>query len=235
MNKMSKNLLIKPLEKKALEWKDISGADKLKKDFEKFNKCYSILIEKEGEKMFTFCNDLIRHNFNKPFASDWKWNKIPEEIKPWFNSLKKEMEEFIDRGFAESFKSEKRISYNREKSREENNITMETLGFASYNDSFTKTIKLGEKYPDYIGEFNIDYGILNADQLPYFSTSFNSYDSCGQCQDSFLPKGTIVRAFWKKWDTFHLQTLTKEELEELLSDISLLEEYGPLHPNLIKE
>lgn len=230
MNKIKKELLIKPLEKKALEWKDINGADKLKKDFEKFNKCYSILVEKEDEKMFTFCNDLIRHNFNKPYASDWKWNKIPEEIKPWFNSLKKEMEEFIDRGLAESFKTEKHISYNRNKSTEENNIAMEVVGFASYNDSFKEIIKL-KKDEELICEFIVEYGMLKAEQNPYFSTSCKNKDSFGQAQNHLLPKNSIARAFWEKWDMFHLQTLTKEEFDKMKADLKLVKEYGPLHSN----
>lgn len=71
------------------------------------------------------------------------------------------------------------------------------------------------------------YGDLKRKQPPYFSTTYNGPDCAGQAQEN-LPKDTIMRAFWEKWDIFHLQLMKIEDLE-------LVKKYGPNHPNYIEK
>ena len=70
--------------------------------------------------------------------------------------------------------------------------------------------------------FEVCYGDLKAEQTPYFSTTANFRDEGGQAQDRLLPIGTVVRAFWEKWDMYHLQMLTMAEYNEMLSDLEIV-------------
>lgn len=77
--------------------------------------------------------------------------------------------------------------------------------------------------------FNVKYYTLGGNKNPYFSTSANlffknkkGFDSCGQCQERILPKGSLARKFYDKWDKKHLLALTNEELIELYEDVKAL-------------
>jgi len=103
---------------------------------------------------------------------------------------------------------------------------LETLNIASYNKSFTKkfTIKVKENENTHFIHLTVEYGDMKTTQLPYFSTSVSSSNGDGgQCQDRVLPKDSILREFWEKWDFYHFQTLTNEEYEELMNDIAIIE------------
>ena len=219
---------IKAFEKKALSWNDVDGAEELKKAFEKFNKCYKILIESKyiiEYEYFIFCNDLLRHHYNKPFCCNG-WKKLPEELVEYAERVRLQMEEFLLNGKALSINEVNLPRWNKDFTDEQNNIMLECSGIASYEKSFRKKFK----FQDDEGKnacIEVTYGDLKANQLPYFSTSGSSADCCGQCQNKILPKDSILRDFWEKWDYYHCQTLTIEEYKELIKDIEILEEeYG---------
>lgn len=77
--------------------------------------------------------------------------------------------------------------------------------------------------------FEVKYYTLGGNKAPYFTTSANlfyrnkrGFDSCGQCQEDVLPKGSLARKFYEKWDKKHLSPLANEELIELYDDIETL-------------
>lgn len=214
---------INNFEKKALMWSDVEGADELKNDFDKFNACYKI-VEKDSycnkdKTIFTFCNDLVRHMNNKPFCC--KWCDIPEELAEYYSIVLNRMENFIERGViiasAEGFSPK----WNRDFGYDENNVALEVAGYASYDRSFREKISFKNDENKTI-TFEVCYGDLKAKQTPYFSTTANSRDEGGQAQDRLLPEGTVVRAFWEKWDMYHLQMLTMAEYEEMLADLEIV-------------
>ena len=99
-------------------------------------------------------------------------------------------------------------------------MALEVMGYASYNQAFKETICFDIEENEEVEtiKFKVCYGDLIANQKPYFSTTANS----GQGQDRLLPKGTVVRAFWEKWDIFHLSMLTRSEYEEMLNDLEIV-------------
>lgn len=77
--------------------------------------------------------------------------------------------------------------------------------------------------------FEVEYYTLNTNKTPYFSTSAaqfirskRDYSTCGQCQERVLPKHSIARRFYEKWNHLHLHNLIKEEYREMLADIEKL-------------
>lgn len=79
--------------------------------------------------------------------------------------------------------------------------------------------------------FEVSYYTCGSNKKPYFTTSANmfirskrDYNSCGQCQDSVLPKGSLARRFYKKWDNKHLNTLTEQEYQKMMADLEKLKE-----------
>lgn len=79
--------------------------------------------------------------------------------------------------------------------------------------------------------FEIKYYTLSDNKEPYFSTSSmefirskRDYKTCGQCQMDLLPKGSMARKFYNKWDKAHLQKLNNEELQELKNDVEKLKD-----------
>ena len=56
-----------------------------------------------------------------------------------------------------------------------------------------------------------------------FTQNKKGYEECGQCQVNVLPDGPAYD-FFRKWDRYHLQKLTDEQLDELHSDIKILKE-----------
>ena len=77
--------------------------------------------------------------------------------------------------------------------------------------------------------FTVDYYTLGSNGHPYFSTDASQfvrnkrdYNRCGQCQNDVLPKGSVARKFFKKWDKHHLHQLTDEQLSQLQEDLEML-------------
>lgn len=214
---------IKDFEKKALQWSDIEGADELKNDFDKFNACYKI-VEKDSycnrdKDIFHFCDNLVRRMYNKPFCS--KWETIPEELTEYYDRVLNKMNNFIERGLVAAVAEGFLPKWNRSFSYDENNTALEVAGYASYNCSFREKISFKDDKNKTI-TFEVCYGDLKAEQTPYFSTMANSRDEGGQAQDRLLPEGTVVRAFWAKWDMYHLQMFTMAEYEEMLADLEVV-------------
>lgn len=212
---------INSFENKALMWSDIEGADELKNDFDKFNACYGI-VEKGSTRdtnIFHFCNDLVRHMYNKPFCSSWV--TIPEELAEYYDRVLNKMDEFINRGLVAAVAEGFLPKWNRSFGYDENNTALEVAGYASYDRSFREKISFKDDKNKTI-TFEVCYGDLKAEQSPYFSTTASSRDEGGQAQDRLLPEGTVVRAFWEKWDMYHLQMLRMDEYEEMLSDFEIL-------------
>lgn len=208
---------------RALMWSDIEGADELKDDFDKFNACYKIANRDSychrDENIFHFCNDLVRHMYNKPFCSAWV--TIPEELAEYYDRVLNKMNNFIERGTIAAVAEGFLPRWNRSFGYDENNMALEVAGYASYNRSFREKISFRDDKNKTI-TFEVCYGDLKAKQTPYFSTTANSRDEGGQAQDRLLPEGTIVRAFWEKWDMYHLQMLTMAEYEEMINDLEIV-------------
>lgn len=214
---------INGFENRALMWSDIEGADELKDDFDKFNACYKI-VERDSycnkdKNIFTFCNDLVRHIYNKPYYA--KWETIPEELTEYFDRVLNKMNNFINRGLVAAVAEGFLPRWNRSFGYDENNTALEVAGYASYDRSFREKTSFKDDENKTI-KFEVCYGDLKAEQTPYFSTTANSRDEGGQAQDRLLPEGTVVRAFWEKWDMYHLQMLTIAEYEEMLSDLEIV-------------
>ena len=79
--------------------------------------------------------------------------------------------------------------------------------------------------------FEVEYYTLGSNKSPYFVTEANEffknkkdYKSGGQAQDRLLPKNSIARQFWEKWDKKHLKDLSDEEYREVAKDIEELKE-----------
>lgn len=79
--------------------------------------------------------------------------------------------------------------------------------------------------------FEVGYYTLGNNENPYFATSANKfyknkrdYECGGQAQDRILPKNSIVRQFWEKWDKEHLKDLSDDKYRELVKDIEELKE-----------
>lgn len=217
---------INDFEKRALMWSDVEGADELKDNFDKFNACYKI-VEKDSycnrdKHIFAFCNDLVRHMYNKPYCCDWE--TIPEELTEYYDRVLDKMNKFIDKGLVMASAEGFSPKWNRGFDYDKNNIALEVAGYASYNHSFKKKIsfEVEEDGRNRKITFEVCYGDLKAEQNPYFSTAANSRDEGGQAQDELLPEGTVVRAFWEKWDMYHLQMLTMAEYEEMLADLEIV-------------
>ena len=214
---------INDFEKRALMWSDVEGADELKDDFDKFNACYKI-VEKDSycnkdKIIFTFCNDLVRHMYNKPYYA--KWETIPEELTEYYDRVLNKMNDFINRGLVAAVPEGFLPRWNRSFGYDENNTALEVAGYASYDCSFREKISFKDDENKTI-TFEVCYGDLKAEQPPYFSTTANSRDEGGQAQDRLLPEGTVVRAFWEKWNIYQFQTLTMAEYNEMLSDLEII-------------
>lgn len=214
---------INSFEKRALMWSDVEGADELKNDFDKFNACYKI-VEKDSycnkdKTIFTFCNDLVRHMYNKPYYA--KWETIPEELTEYYDRVLNKMNDFINRGLVAAIAEGFLPRWSRSFGYDENNTALEVAGYASYNHSFREKISFKDDKNKTI-VFEVCYGDLKAEQTPYFSTMVNSRDGGDQAQDRLLPEGTVVRAFWEKWDMYHLQMLRIDEYEEMIADLEIV-------------
>ena len=79
--------------------------------------------------------------------------------------------------------------------------------------------------------FEVSYYTLGGNQNPYFSTSAyefvrNKRNFCraGQAQETLLKGFPEAYNFYKKWDIFHLEQLTKEQYDEMRKDLRILEQ-----------
>ena len=79
--------------------------------------------------------------------------------------------------------------------------------------------------------FEVEYYTLGSNKSPYFVTKANEffknkkdYKSGGQAQDRLLPKNSIARQFWEKWDKEHLKDLSDDKYREIIKDIEKLKE-----------
>lgn len=79
--------------------------------------------------------------------------------------------------------------------------------------------------------FNVSYYTLGSNKTPHFTTSASvftrnkrDYTQCGQCQKDVLPKGSVARKFFMKWDEKHLSDLNDSEYDELMKDMEELKE-----------
>lgn len=226
---MKKEMKIKKLNRGILRWSDVEGANDLKVEFDRFNRCIQAFnhgsyfyndkyLDRSNEDYFYFADDLIRNGRNKPYF--YSWLTMPEQLKPYVDDVVSKMNSFISRGYMLTSDSGATPKWNSDFDREANNMALEVMGYASYNQAFKETIcfDIEENEEVETVKFKVCYGDLIANQKPYFSTTANS----GQGQDRLLPKGTVVRAFWEKWDIFHLSMLTRSEYEEMLSDLEIV-------------
>lgn len=79
--------------------------------------------------------------------------------------------------------------------------------------------------------FEVSFYTLSTNPAPHFSTSAaefirskRDYSSCGQAQERVLPRASLARRFYDKWDRLHLHSLTPEEYAEMTADIEELKE-----------
>lgn len=79
--------------------------------------------------------------------------------------------------------------------------------------------------------FEVEYCTLGSNKSPYFATNASKflknkedYECCGQAQDELLPKNSIARQFWEKWDKEHLKDLSDDKYREIVKDIEKLKE-----------
>lgn len=112
-------------------------------------------------------------------------------------------------------------------SMEQTNEILKANGLPSYENAFTITFRVKKKH-----FFMVQFGGLKYHtQQPYFSTSGavlnhtrNGYKRGGQCQPWILPKHSLFRKFFDKWDTLHTQSFTMEQYNDLLKDLEELKE-----------
>ncbi|MFK4565448.1 hypothetical protein [Enterococcus sp. UD-01] len=182
---------------------------------------------------------LIRDNYNKPFIADGftskgydfrQLKKFDEaEVKKDQRALLHLYEELMAEGTAiiAQLTEQHQMStiWNSELSLEENNERLEKTGFASYDRSFVRSIRVRKNT-----YFSVCYGNLKANQKPYFSTSafqFNrlrtDYEMAGQAQNDLLMADSTAFHFFTKWDKFHTCCLTISEYEEMRRELKELE------------
>lgn len=176
--------IIKDMDKRALRWSDIEGAEKLKSDFYKFNFCRNIILENSfDEIVFCFSDTLIRNDFNIKdsnllfYTHTDEGKTIPDELYHWYDELIYNMESFIKKGFQLSFVSEKRHpNYDKSKTINENNEQLKRSGFATYDDQFIEVIDINDTINGNLYFFEASYVYVDNNQYPYLSISlFDGY------------------------------------------------------------
>lgn len=239
---MKTPIIKKEIENRPLLWSEVEGYEDIKKEAELYNECAKLILERENKLLkfeiddwyaFGFVEDFVRNNFNKPHILTYE--KVPDQLRNWFEKISKDIENLIDRGLLKVSKNGGLIpKYNRDKSIEKNNTDLEVLNYASYNNATKEKIKMFDSKLKEFTTFTIMYGDIKEKQLPYFSTTYDGKDWGGQAQ-YMLPKDTIIRAFWEKWDIFHLSIMTMSEYNQMIQDLELVKKYGPTHPNYIEK
>ena len=98
---------IKKLNRGILRWSDVEGANDLKVEFDRFNRCIQAFnhgsyfyndkyLDRSNEEYFYFADDLIRSGRNKPYFCSWL--TMPEQLKPYTDDVLSKMNSFISRG-----------------------------------------------------------------------------------------------------------------------------------------
>lgn len=88
--------------------------------------------------------------------------------------------------------------------------------------------------------FKVRYYTLLSNTTPHFSTSAaqfcrnkRDYSQCGQAQKSLLPPCSAAMRFFKKWDAYHLKSLTQTQYDEMRADLEELKaKYNYLYEEL---
>lgn len=90
---------------------------------------------------------------------------------------------------------------------------LEEQGFAAKNAEFKETF--------YVNGFRfvVQYEWLQGNRNPYFSTTYKGW----QNQDE-MPHDSPFYVFYKKWDPFHTEVMTRDEYEEMRADLAELKE-----------
>lgn len=238
---MKTPIIKKEIENRPLLWSDIDGFKEIKEEAKLYEKCSRIILglddvdldKSNNWRIFGFPDDFIRNNFNIPYALNFI--ERPIQLEGWFSDITFDIKKLIDKGFLKLITNDGLIpKYNSNKSIEENNTALEVAGYASYNNAIKERIKIFDPKTKEFSTFNVMYGDLKREQPPYFSTKYDSPDYAGQAQKD-LPKDTIIRAFWEKWNIFHLQLMKIEEYQQMIEDLELVKKYGPTHPNYIEK
>lgn len=115
-------------------------------------------------------------------------------------------------------------------SMEQTNEILKANGMPTYEDAFTIAFRVKKKH-----FFIVEFGDVKFHaQQPHFSTSGgilnhirSDWKQCGQCQPHILPKHSLFRKFFDKWDILHTKRLTMEQYKELLQDLKKLKEKYP--------
>lgn len=87
-------------------------------------------------------------------------------------------------------------------------------GFADSSHAFGVKFKIDKGVDDW---FSVEYKILELNKSPYFSTRYHGF----QNQEE-LSQESLAYQFHKKWNIFHLVTMTIEEFEEMAQDVEEL-------------
>lgn len=215
------NRYFQNFEKKALCWNDIEGANELRQELDNFNK-------KVNFDLFTWHNSLIRSSFTlKPYKFPAFFG-LPNELKDEEKRLSNKLNLFIKKG-TELVSNEEKVPYfDDDLTVEDYNNLLEKSGFASYNDFIELRISFRD-INNISSYFQITYGTLSEYKIsPSFEIYAMNKPYCGnkdQEYENILPDDSPFNDFWNKWICYHMESLTKDEYQELISDIQMLKEY----------
>lgn len=214
---------------KALCWNDIEGAEDLKQEFDDFNK-------KVDFNLFVWRNALIRSlTGEKPykFPAFSELSNLPNELKEEEKKISSKLDSFIEKGKNLALNEKKPLRFLSDLSLEEYNNLLEKAGFTSYNDFIELRISFKDinDIPSY---FEINYGMYPEYKgnplFGIYAMSKSYYGNRDQEYENILPDDSPLNDFWQKWVHYHLETLTKDEYQELISDIQMLKEYTKYIP-----
>ena len=218
------NKYFQDFKNKALSWDNIEGAGELKREFGDFNK-------KVDFNLFKWRNALIRSlTGEKPykFPAFSNLSNLPNELKEEEKRISDKLDLFIEKGKNLGLNEEKPLRFLNDLSLEEYNDLLEKAGFASYNDFIELRIAFKD-INSIPSSFEITYGMYpeyRGNPLFGIYAMNNSYlDDKDQEYENILPNDPPLNDFWHKWVHYHLETLTKNEYQELISDIQMLKEY----------
>lgn len=218
------NRYFQDFEKKALCWNDIEGADELKKEFDNFNK-------KVDFEIFTWHNALIRSLAGMSpykFPAFSKLSDLPDELKNEEKRISDELKLFIKKGKELASNEEKTLHFNEGLSLEEYNNLLEKEAFAPYNDFIELRVSFKD-INNIQSYFEITYGMYpeykTSPSFAVYAMSKPWCDNKDQTYENILPDDSPLYDFYYKWVHYHMETLTKKEYQELISDIQMLKEY----------
>ena len=99
------------------------------------------------------------------------------------------------------------------------NFILNEQGFAGSDHQFKETFMVPDMNSE-LREFVVRYEFVGGNNSPHFSTTY-----CGWQNQGEMDENHPCTKFYKKWNIFHLCTLTIEEMNELQTDIKLLKEW----------